>query len=53
MAEKNSKKILFTVSNELYEKIKSEAEKENRSMSNLLGTILKNFFEKQKEKKDN
>lgn len=46
MIGKDSTKFIFTLPKTLYEQLKEEAEKQNRSMSNLLVVIITDYFRK-------
>ncbi|MBQ0112113.1 MAG: Arc family DNA-binding protein [Bacteroidales bacterium] len=46
MIGKDSTKLIFTLPKVLYEKLKQKAEAQNRSMANLLVTILQDYFNK-------
>jgi len=46
MISKDKTKLIFVIPKELKEKIEKESEKQNRSMANLIVTILKDYFEK-------
>lgn len=39
----------ITINDEIWEAAKKQAEKENRTLSNFIETILKNYLEEQKE----
>ena len=46
MVGKDSTKFIFTLSKTLYGQLKEEAERQNRSMSNLLVVIITDYFRK-------
>ena len=46
MVGKDSTKFIFTLPKKLYEQLKEEAEKQNRSMSNLLVVIITDYFKR-------
>lgn len=48
MAEIKDKRIGIRITESLKEKIEEEAKRQNRSMSNLVESILKERFEKEK-----
>ena len=44
MIGKDSTKLIFTLPKTLYAQLKQEAEKQNRSMANLIVVILTDYF---------
>lgn len=46
MIGKDSTKLIFTLPKTLYSQLKQEAEKQNRSMANLIVVILTDYFKK-------